>query len=111
MSDDLFTKGNITTFATWGAIAISALLSYIGIEVDQALLIGPLAWLCTLIIAIYSSKHPNQLEILGNSQNEIDQEKAELKEIKDLTIEDLIDRYQANDTIEVESDDTDLDDS
>lgn len=63
---NLLSKGNITTIATWIAIGITMLLSYFGVEFDLTPLIPIIAGLITLGIAIYSSKHPNTFDFLGN---------------------------------------------
>lgn len=60
-------KNNITTYATWIAIIISGILGYIGIEYDYTALIPVIAGIISLIIAIWSSKHPNTIEWLGNA--------------------------------------------
>ena len=60
-------KNNISTYATWIAIGITAILSYFGIEYDYTALIPVIAGIITLCIAIWSSKNPNQIEWLGNA--------------------------------------------
>ena len=57
---------NISTIATFAAICITAILAYFGYTVDQAQLATVIMSVITLIIAIWSSKNPNTLEILGN---------------------------------------------
>ena len=57
---------NISTIATFAAICITAILAYFGYTVDQAQLATVIMLVITLIIAIWSSKNPNTLEILGN---------------------------------------------
>ena len=66
-------KGNISTLATWLAITITAILTCMGYTVDQTQLIAVISGLITLIIAIYSSKNPNTLKILGNDKT-VDEE-------------------------------------
>lgn len=59
-------ENNISTYATWIAIAITGILSYFGIEYDYNALIPVIAGIITLIIAIWSSKNPNTIKWLGN---------------------------------------------
>ena len=61
------TTGNISTIATWTAILITGLLAYFGIEIDMNALIPLIAAVITFVIAIWSSKNPNELAILGNA--------------------------------------------
>lgn len=63
---------NISTIATFLAIAITGILAYFGYTVDQAQLATVLMSVITLIIAIWSSKNPNTLKVLGNAQEQID---------------------------------------
>ena len=59
-------SNNISTIATFIAICITGLLSYYGYSVDQPQLATVIASMITLIIAIWSSKNPNTLSVLGN---------------------------------------------
>ena len=59
-------ENNISTYATWIAIAITGILSYFGIQYDYNALIPVIAGIITLIIAIWSSKNPNNIKWLGN---------------------------------------------
>ena len=68
------TTGNISTIATWTAILITGLLAYLGIEVDLNALIPLIAAIITFVIAIWSSKNPNELEILGNAPADVGDE-------------------------------------
>lgn len=68
----LLEKQNISTIATWTAIAITMLLAYFGYTVDQAQLSTVIMSIITLCIAVWSSKHPNDLAALGNNQTTID---------------------------------------
>lgn len=70
--------GNISTIATWLAIAITALLSYFGIEYDYNALIPVVTGIITLIIAIWSSKNPNTFEWLGNAPTPVETEEPVL---------------------------------
>lgn len=105
MTNQLLTKGNITTLATWIAIGITALIAYFGIELDLTPFIPVIAGLITLVIAIYSSKHPNTFAFLGNDGDSttITINTEDLAE----SIQELIDKYNANSTIDVEVDETD----
>jgi len=58
---------NISTIATFAAIIITTLLAYFGYTVDQAQLTTVLMGCITLIIAVWSSKNPNNLSWLGNA--------------------------------------------
>lgn len=57
---------NISTIATFLAICITGILAYFGYTVDQGQMATVLMSVITLIIAIWSSKNPNTLEVLGN---------------------------------------------
>ena len=80
---------NISTIATFAAIIITTLLAYFGYTVDQAQLTTVLMGCITLIIAVWSSKNPNNLEWLGNGKPQIESEETVL-----------------NDEYEVDQDDT-----
>ena len=58
---------NISTIATFAAICITGILAYFGYTVDQAELAPVIMSIITLVIAIWSSKNPNNLAILGNA--------------------------------------------
>jgi hypothetical protein len=73
-------KNNISTYATWIAIGITAILSYFGIEYDYTALIPVIMGIITLCIAIWSSKNPNNIEWLGNAQNTIQTEEPVLND-------------------------------
>ena len=60
------TVNNISTIATFMAICITGILAYFGYTVDQAQLATVLMSVITLIIAVWSSKHPNTIAALGN---------------------------------------------
>jgi len=63
---------NISTIATFAAICITGILAYFGYTVDQAQIAPVLMSVITLIIAIWSSKNPNTLEIFGNSPTQVE---------------------------------------
>lgn len=63
---------NISTIATFLAICITGILAYFGYTVDQAQLSTVIMSVITLIIAIWSSKNPNTLKVLGNAPEQID---------------------------------------
>jgi len=67
MNEELLTKGNLTTFATWIAILIYPVIIGWGIEIDQVTLTSLVYTLIVIIVAIVSSKNPNTLKFLGNS--------------------------------------------
>ncbi len=59
---------NISTIATFIAICITGILAYFGYNVDQGQLATVLMSVITLIIAVWSSKNPNTLAVLGNDK-------------------------------------------
>lgn len=59
---------NISTIATFLAICLTGILAYFGYSVDQGQLATVLMSVITLIIAVWSSRNPNTLEILGNGK-------------------------------------------
>ena len=59
---------NISTIATFTAIVITGIVGYFGYTVDQAQLATVLMSFITLIIAVWSSKNPNTLELIGNKE-------------------------------------------
>ena len=67
-----YTTNNISTIATFIAIAITAILAYFGYTVDQGQLATVLMSVITLIIAVWSSKNPNTIQALGNGQDDED---------------------------------------
>jgi len=62
---------NISTIATFLAICITGILAYFGYTVDQAQLATVLMSVITLIIAIWSSRNPNTLKVLGNAKTPV----------------------------------------
>lgn len=62
---------NISTIATFLAICITGILAYFGYTVDQGQMATVLMSVITLIIAIWSSKNPNTLEVLGNKTSPV----------------------------------------
>ena len=62
---------NISTIATLLAICITGILAYFGYTVDQAQLATVLMSVLTLIIAIWSSRNPNTLKVLGNAKTPV----------------------------------------
>ena len=71
---------NISTIATFLAICITGILAYFGYTVDQAQLATVLMSVITLIIAIWSSRNPNTLAILGNAPTPIESEETVLND-------------------------------
>ena len=63
---------NISTIATFIAICLTTILAYFGYTVDQAQATTVIMGVITLIIAIWSSRNPNTLSILGNAPEPID---------------------------------------
>jgi type IV secretory pathway VirB2 component (pilin) len=71
---------NLSTIATFLAICITGILAYFGYTVDQAQLATVLMSVITLIIAIWSSKNPNTLAILGNAPTPVESEETVLND-------------------------------
>ena len=71
---------NLSTIATFLAICITGILAYFGYTVDQAQLATVLMSVITLIIAIWSSKNPNTLAILGNAPEPVETEETVLND-------------------------------
>ena len=71
---------NISTIATFVAIIITTALAYFGYTVDQAQLTTVLMGVITLIIAVWSSKNPNTLAILGNQPQSLNTEETVLND-------------------------------
>lgn len=70
-----YTTGNISTIATWTAIIvmiIEVILKHFGIEIPHETIVMFVTGVLTFIIAVWSSKNPNKLEILGNAPETID---------------------------------------
>ena len=63
---------NISTIATWIVVLIGPLLAYLGYNIDQNSLIPIVTAIIGLIIAVWSSRNPNTIEILGNGPKPID---------------------------------------
>ena len=62
-----FNENNVSTLVTiiWTSI-IAPILVYFGIEIDQALGVGVLTAIVTIIIMIWNAKNPNEIEAFGN---------------------------------------------
>ena len=71
---------NLSTIATFLAICITGILAYFGYTVDQAQLATVLMSVITLIIAIWCSKNPNTLAILGNAPTPVETEETVLND-------------------------------
>ena len=71
---------NISTIATFAAICITAILAYFGYTVDQAQLATVIMSVITLIIAVWSSRNPNTLKVLGNAPESISTEETVLND-------------------------------
>lgn len=108
MTTNLLTKGNITTLATWIAIGITTLVAVFGVELDLTPYIPLIAGLITIGIAVYSSKHPNTFAFLGNDGEAVTVNVD--TEMLAETIQDLMDKYNANSTVDVEIEEADDED-
>jgi len=71
---------NISTIATFIAICITGILAYFGYNVDQAQLATVVMSVITLIIAVWSSKNPNTLKVLGNAPAPVESEEPVLND-------------------------------
>ena len=68
---EILNKNNGSTIATWIAILvmiIEIISKQLGIDIPHDTVVLFATGVVTFIIAIYSSKHPNTLSILGNDQ-------------------------------------------
>ena len=65
--DQQMETNNLSTIATFIAICITGILAYFGYNVDQGQLATVVMSIITLIIAVWSSKNPNNLKCLGNA--------------------------------------------
>jgi EamA domain-containing membrane protein RarD len=79
-SEIIMDTNNLSTIATFLAICITGILAYFGYTVDQAQLATVLMSVITLIIAIWSSKNPNTLAILGNAPTPVESEETVLND-------------------------------
>lgn len=66
--DQQMETNNLSTIATFIAICITGILAYFGYNVDQGQLATVVMSVITLIIAVWSSKNPNTLAVLGNAK-------------------------------------------
>ena len=71
---------NISTIATFAAICLTTIMAYFGYTVDQAQATTVIMGVITLLIAIWSSKNPNTLAVLGNAPSEIESEETVLND-------------------------------
>ena len=75
--NELLTKENLSTFFVWAWIIIGPyLVEYMNEE--QFVTLGVI--IVGIVGAIYSSKHPNKLDILGNGPEPVDPEEPVLNE-------------------------------
>ena len=74
------TVNNISTIATFLAICITGILAYFGYTVDQAQLATVLMSVITLIIAIWSSRNPNTIAVLGNEPTPLETQETVLND-------------------------------
>lgn len=80
IGSEIMDTNNLSTIATFLAICITGILAYFGYTVDQAQLATVLMSVITLIIAIWSSKNPNTLAILGNAPTPVESEETVLND-------------------------------
>ena len=108
MAEELFSKGNITTIATWLAILITPIFVYFGIEVDNTAVIGIISTIITLGIAMYSSKHPNNMEMFGNKTPDVNITVPASQ--VDEKITDVLNQYEGINTVNIEVTDNETSD-
>ena len=74
---------NISTYATWTAVIIlilQAIFKYFNIQIGENDITIIANAILTLIIAIWSSYHPNNIEWLGNAKPTISSEEPVLND-------------------------------
>ena len=74
---------NATTIATWTGIIvliIEIILRHFGVDIPHETIVMFVTGIITFIIAIISSKHPNDLEFLGNGSTPIPSEETVLND-------------------------------
>ena len=71
---------NISTIATWIVVLIGPILTYYGYSIDQNTLIPIVTAIIGLGIAIWSSRNPNTLEVLGNAPAPLQTEETVLND-------------------------------
>lgn len=64
-------KNNISTIIVWLSAILTPIIIQYGIQIDETTLTAILWGAYLLIATIYSSYHPNKLEILGNAPTNI----------------------------------------
>lgn len=65
-----YNTGNVSTIASWTAIIvmiIEVIIKHFGIEIPHETIVMFVTGIITFIIAIWSSKNPNQIAALGNA--------------------------------------------
>ena len=71
---------NISTIATFAAIVITSILEYFGYTLDQEAITPLVLGIITLAIAVWSSKNPNDMAILGNAKTPVNPEEPVLND-------------------------------
>ena len=71
---------NISTIATWIVVLIGPILTYYGYSIDQNTLIPIVTAIIGLGIAIWSSRNPNNMEILGNGPTPLETQETVLND-------------------------------
>ena len=71
---------NISTIATFIAIILTSIIEYFGYTIEQETITPIILGIITLAIAIWSSKNPNTLKILGNQPQTIQQNETILND-------------------------------
>ena len=72
MTNEILQKNNISTIATWTAIIvmiIEIIAKHFNLDIPHDTITLFVSGVITFIIAVYSSRHPNDLKCLGNDTN------------------------------------------
>ena len=65
-----YTTNNISTIAVFIYMLISPILVQYGYNIDQTVFVGAFVGIFGLILAIWSSRNPNTIAVLGNQPEE-----------------------------------------
>lgn len=74
---------NFSTIATWTAIIvmiIEVICKHLGIEIPHETIVMFVTGVITFIIAVWSSKNPNTLKVLGNATEPVASEETVLND-------------------------------
>lgn len=79
-NNKLLQTNNLSTIATWIALGITIILAYFGYETDYQTLLPVVSGIITFIIAVWSSRNPNDLKFLGNAPEPLETEETVLND-------------------------------